>query len=465
MDAYLEETPFGAILGPFDVDPIDKCHFSPFMTREKSASDKRHVIIDLSWPKHASVNAGVDKDSYLGTDFSLTFPTVDDITDQLKSLGKEALMYKVDISRAFRHIKIDPRDYDLLGLRWRDVMFIDTCLPFGSRHGTQIFTRVSDAVRHITRRKGYDITNYVDDFIGVVTPDVVRHSFDTLRRELRHLGLDISEKKLVPPSTVAVCLGVEIDSVHSTISIPAEKLTHICRMITEWSTKTSCSKRQLQSLLGNLLYVHKCVRPGRLFLNRMLDLLRANYDANHIKLTIDFRRDLRWFTKFLTKYNGTSYFDHRPTDGLVDLDACLVGLGGRYQSWVYHLPVVRHYRNLSIVHLGMINILVALRIFPPSWHRKQVLIRCDNEAVVQVLKSGRTRDPFLATCARNIWFESALADVSLIYTHIRGRDNKVADLLSRWQGAPSQFKALQELVENPVWVNTSSALLDLNYEI
>ena len=46
----------------------------------------------------ASVNAGIDKTSYLGSIFSLTFPTVGDITSQLKCLGRGALLYKIDVS-------------------------------------------------------------------------------------------------------------------------------------------------------------------------------------------------------------------------------------------------------------------------------------------------------------------------------------------------------------------------------
>ena len=171
VDAYLqEETQFKAILGPFVDSPIKQLHCSPFMTREKANAAHRRVIIDLSWPKDASVNLGIDKDSYMATDFELTFPTVDHITDAVKDVGPGAHLFKIDISRAFRHVKIDPFDLDLLGLRWRDVTYVDTCLPFGSRHGTQIFQRISDAVRFIMRRDGYDVINYVDDFVGVASP-------------------------------------------------------------------------------------------------------------------------------------------------------------------------------------------------------------------------------------------------------------------------------------------------------
>ena len=166
MDAYLsEELKYGAILGPYAQCPITDCHFSPFMTREKSTSTNRHVIIDLSWPKDYSVNAGVDKNSDLGTDFVLSFPTIDDITEAVKKVGKGTHLYKIDVSRAFHHVRLDPHGYDLLGLNWRGVMCVNTTLPFRSRHGTQIFQRLSDTIRHMMHCQGFTVLNYRE--IGV----------------------------------------------------------------------------------------------------------------------------------------------------------------------------------------------------------------------------------------------------------------------------------------------------------
>ena len=357
VDAYLrKETGFGAILGPFTENPIDNCHYSPFLTREKSGSDKRWVIIDLSWPHGFSVNDGIDKKSYLGTDFALTFPSVDNITSELTRLGTAAHLYKIDISRAFRHVKLDPSDYDLLGLVWDNVMYVDTCLPFSAQDGTQIFQRISDAIRFGMRQMGYSIINYIDASV----------SYHCLLDLLRRFGLDISKKKLCPSSTKAVCLGIEIDTIRRTISVPEDKLRCICQIVDVWGSKRFCSVRQLQSLLRHLMYIQKCVRPSLFFVNRILELLRANYDAKSITMTHDFRRDIRWFKKFLGHFNGTAFYDHKPIQEVLELDACLVGLGGRCDNKVYRLPIVKHYANLHITHLGMVNILVAIRVFGPK---------------------------------------------------------------------------------------------------
>ena len=199
IEAYLaEELSYGAIVGPFDSNPINQCHHSPFMTREKDGSDCRRVIVDLSWPKGYSVNAGIDKNSYLNSEFALQFPTVDHIVNELKCVGRGAHIFKTDVSHTFHHLKVNPADLDLLGLYW-DAHYVDTCLPFGSRHGTQNYQCISDAVRYVMRQRGHRILNYVDDFLGVGTPRDARIAFSSLYSALEQLGLTIrSWLPLVP---------------------------------------------------------------------------------------------------------------------------------------------------------------------------------------------------------------------------------------------------------------------------
>ena len=107
------EIKYGAIIGPFEEYPFPY-HVSPFLTRDKPNSSNRRVILDLSFPPGRSVNDGVQKDIYLDTYFELNYPSVDTIVNHLKALGTDALLYKIDISQAFRPIRIDPGDMDLL---------------------------------------------------------------------------------------------------------------------------------------------------------------------------------------------------------------------------------------------------------------------------------------------------------------------------------------------------------------
>ena len=90
-------------------------HTSPFLTRDKSSSEKKRVIVDLSWPKGQGVNSQVNPDSYAGVDFLLTLPTIDHVTRAVTKFGKNLFIAKIDISRAFKHVPIDPRDVKWLG--------------------------------------------------------------------------------------------------------------------------------------------------------------------------------------------------------------------------------------------------------------------------------------------------------------------------------------------------------------
>ena len=65
--------------------------------------------------KRFSGNEGVKKTNILGSYFTVHYPYLDHITNAVNHLGPQALSYKIDTSRAFRHLTIDP-GY-LLGLK------------------------------------------------------------------------------------------------------------------------------------------------------------------------------------------------------------------------------------------------------------------------------------------------------------------------------------------------------------
>ena len=193
----------------------------------------------------------------------------------------------------------------------------------------------------------------------------------------------------------------------------------------------------------------------------MLATLRSSHDNQKIILTSDVKCNLRWFAKFLPQHNGVSLYDHRPIGLTLELDACLTGLGGRWSIFVYHLPLVLGYMNWSIVQLEMVNILLAVRLFQPHWAGRKVLVKCDNQAVVTVHRSRKTRDPYLGACGRNIWYVCSLADIDIQYVHVRGLDNRVADLLSRWTGTQNNFTELYKYIQDLVCIPVDKVLLEI----
>ena len=182
-------------------------------------------------------------------------------------------------------------------------------------------------------------------------------------------------------------------------------------------------------------------------------------------MTRDKHKDLAWFNVFLSQYNGVTYYDQKFSRIPVHLDACLTGLGGHYGTMVYSLPIPLGFMKYTIVHLEILNIVVAAKIWANHWANQKIQIFCDNMAVVEVLTTGKTRDATLATCARNLWLIAALYNINFIFSHIPGADNSIADLLSRWDNSPHHNNKLDKLIQNPIWLNTHINLTLLNYVI
>ena len=471
IQTYIDkETQHNAILGPFKHIPIVGLHCSPMLTRPKPGADSRRVIVDLSWPKLASVNHNIATDVYMGVPFKLKFPTVDDIVDRIVLLNGKCLLYKVDIRRAFRILKLDPRDIINTGLRWQGKYFVDTSVPFGYRHGSVCCQRVTDAVRYIMHTKGVQhLFNYIDDFMGVDDPAVVHAHFQTLLSLLAQLGIPISKDKLFPPSEEVPCLGILVNITRGTLSIPPDKLTQVNNKCAQWSLKHRATRKQLQSLLGSLLYIHKCVKPARLFVNRILATLKAAPDSGYVALNAEFGKDIAWFNAFLVQFNGRTFFAkqlHAPVTNIF-LDASLVGLGGVWLNNVYQclVPIISNEHNITIVHFEMINILLALRLWAPELSGRRLCLHCDNMAVVSILNSGRGQDSVLLSIARNVWLIAAKHDIDLTVQHIPGKHNVTADLLSRWQIAGTDRSKLRSLVPNPKWHTISQQLMHIDYNI
>ena len=242
-----EELEHQAILGPFHAKPIN-LHTSPLMVHDKQDSDSKRTIMDLSWHLGLSVNHGVSKDIYFGTEFILKYPSVDQITSSLKKVGPAAMIYKIDMSLAFRQIKVYPGNIDLLGFKCENQYFLDLSAAFGYRNGCQIFQRCTDAIRFIMSQHGFPhLHNYIDDLIYTGLPSEIHQSYAFLTELLSQLGLDISLKILVPPGTSITCLGIQIDTVQRTISIPSKnykKLSTFAKvgLLKLTAAKKTCSR-------------------------------------------------------------------------------------------------------------------------------------------------------------------------------------------------------------------------------
>ena len=90
MNTYLRKESFNkAIIGPFKDNPFQSgIKISPLNTVPKKDTTERRVILDLSFPKGASLNDFISKDEYLGENIELVYPKVDDFIQLIRQKGQ-----------------------------------------------------------------------------------------------------------------------------------------------------------------------------------------------------------------------------------------------------------------------------------------------------------------------------------------------------------------------------------------
>ena len=429
-----KEKGLDGVIGPYDHPPFAPwCHVSPLMTREKGDPDKRRIITDMTFPLESSINAYIVKNGVYGCQNEHSLPTVDALARDIAEVGPGVFLATVDISRAYKNFMSDPLDWPLLCFKWDDNFFCDLSMPFGARASSFHMQSVANCITDILRGEGIHCYMYLDDLV-IMSPNRqdAHRQYDRARQLIRELGLPEAVEKAQPPSTSIKWLGIIINTERMSLSIPTSKVKDILEQVRQVYHKSYISKRKLQSLLGHLLFIAKCVRPARIFVSRLLTALRQAKSGS-VRVGPDIRKDLDWFLQFCEVWNGTSLIPPPSPGKVILVDACLSGIGatdGKCAYGVQTNPPLCPARNITEMEAA--NVVVALHTFLGEADRgSHVRVRCDNQAAVSVFTSGAAHNPVLQDCARAAWMVQALLDVHLTYDHIPGVDNDVADALSR----------------------------------
>ncbi|VDH93586.1 Hypothetical predicted protein [Mytilus galloprovincialis] len=453
IDKYIKkEVGYGAVLGPFASNPFnDLLVISPLNSVPKANSEERRVIMDLSFPKGKSVNDGIDKNVYLGKHIELHYPNVDNFIEIIKEKGKFCKIFKRDLRRAYRQIPVDPKDYNLIGFTWKGHFFVDRVLPMGLKSSAFICQSVTNAVRFIAKKHDISLINYLDDFAGAEISEKADISYTKLKWVLDSCGLEESVEKASSPSYRMSFLGVWFDTEKMTMEVTPDRLLEIFDLVSFWLNKDTASLKEVQSLIGKLNFIASCVRPGRIFISRILNFLREFKNEDCIlEVSVELKHDLLWWSEFLEIYNGVSLLNLQEwtePDEYMASDACLVGCGGVSNGQFFHcvFPDFIVQQSLHINALELLSVIVCLKLW--GQRGRKICIQCDNMVSVQVINQGKSRSRFLQACLREICFICAIKECELRAIHIDGIENRLPDMLSRWSLSDSYSVQFYEAIE------------------
>jgi hypothetical protein len=449
------------------LEEIQRGHYIPTPVRPsvvsslgaipKDVSDVR-LIHDLSRP-----DGGVNAYAF---DTSVSYTSIDAITRHIKA---GSFLAKVDLKNAYRSIPISESCYGLTGVSWKftgdtELSYLfDSRLPFGGSMSCRIFQSVTDSICRMMARRGHIVKAYLDDIICVSDSETeCQLNFDTLVQLIEDLGLEINWTKVCDPTRVITYLGVVIDCVERSLSLPLKKVTEIALLIDRSERCKKMTKLDLQKLLGKLNWAARVIKGGRTFMRSLINLTCKVKESHHyVRLTAASRVDLSWWKHCFVLFNGTCKFhcDIPLPTHVFATDACENGGGAFfgadwfYTSWSSDYPEMN---GKHINELELFTVLLALRRWGPCLENVHLRVRSDNMATVSALNKSTSRSPVLMPHIKEIFWLCVKFNIHLSSVHIPGVENLLADRISRLDEKLKAFDARLLLA------NFSASLISCN---
>lgn len=443
----------GYVKGPFPQPPFNSYRVSPLGIATHKYSGKKRLIFDLSSPHNKadpSVNDLINKEQC-----SLSYVKIDDAIQLIQQFGIGSLMCKTDMTDAFKQIPIRPNQWHLFCFKWKTNYYHYVRLPFGCRSSPKLFDTLSSAICWIAKNNYgiHNILHLLDDFLTIDTPEACGERTMALLCTIFHrLNLPLSAKKTVGPTSELEYLGIILDTINMQARLPLEKIDRITSCIRSILLRKSCTRKELEQLLGHLNFASRVILPGRSFVSYLYKLMSSVKEGYHyIHLNKECKADLYMWLEFLSSWNGISMF-YDPCK--VNADAIqlfpdassTIGYGGYFEghwfcdSWPVDLPQVID-ETLSMAFLELYPIVVASILWGRQWTGKRIVFNCDNQATVHIITKGRSKEPVIMKLMRRLTMCAAKYNFAIYSTYVPGVKNNIADSLSRLQMTRFQMLA------------------------
>ena len=412
VDTFIaNELQGGLLVGPFDSPPFEIQHCAPLMSRIKTGGEKRRIISDLKHPSEISVNSYIPNNTFLGIQKTHTLPKTDDVVAVVDMSCKDYWLSSCDLKNAYKHFKCCPSDFPLFTIKWRGKYYFECTIPFGARNSSLVMQSVANAILDILAKKNITAFMYLDDLL-IISIGQAQAAKDKKITEdlLGELALKTVPHKNQGPTQKLCWIGVIFDMTNFTISVPVEKLQRLIDQIDSVINNRYITKKTMQSIIGRIMHISKCVVPSRIFSSRLLQALREENNGRIIVST-QVKHDLNWFKAFSHMWNGTAIFNSQNVirtlftvtlqNYIIATDMCFI--------YIVQLPAEHQHSQWTV---EVINIALAMEVF----HKEltfpgQVRICSRVKKAVAAFNLGNTRHQQIDELIRNSWFKHALENM------------------------------------------------------
>jgi hypothetical protein len=425
-------------------------HDKPLITSALGAIPKAdsgiRLIHDASRPEGGSLNDLASRET-------CKFQSFKDVLDIITPNGYCAT---VDLKSAYRSCGIRESDKVLTGLKWKFtgtdycIYMQDNRLPFGSRKSVYHFHRITQSIKRMMQKRGFNIVVFMDDFLLAERDfKTCLASYNTLISLLRSLGFSINWKKVVDPTQALVYLGIHLDTYNGVLSLDLEKRATLLALLQRTMYTKRLSKTQLQSLAGKLAWASIVTPWGKTHTCIFFKCLSLLNKPSHKVPTERLHSGIQWWIECLSGGNNNRLIWDNRRLICMSCDASEPNGGGFcyengdwvFKNWRVDVPhLAKAHINIKELYMGCEAIARWAPVFPNS----RMCLFMDSLVSTFMINKGRSHNIQAVKCLQWLSLVSMKYNVAKEAFFIPGEMNEIADSISRFHmnGQIARFMSL-----------------------
>ena len=341
----------------------------------------------------------------------------------------------LDLERGYQQIYMEEQARKYLGAKVGTRVVVSAVLPFGLSLSPYVFTRYTNWLAGLVRKKtGLHVGVYIDDFIvGAESKSKLEKGLAILKDLFSKLGVVLSEKKASEITREVDFLGFHWSAANKTVGIAENKRKEYMRAMKNL-LRSPQPVHRWRSIIGKLIFLKEAIGPALRHIRSLLKMIRGKRLTALIQPSEEAREDLNWWLETLRNRRTMSLNMKEVTASITtDASAKKIGyilvLGGetyKRTSEVENIESHINTKELEALQRCIDENKELLRDKRAVWYSDNIT------AKAAITRQGTQQiGPETWKMTKKILDAMDAYNISLVPKHVPGVLNRAADALSR----------------------------------
>ena len=349
-------------------------------------------------------------------------------------------------------------------------VLVQACtLVQGWTNSCAVFTKLTNQLVRVWRKRGYNLVHILDDFLFAVdgTFEEACAVRDAVVADVKRLGFCLNYKKAVlTPNRCQIFLGVVVNTLQMKFFMPGEKIENIEGLIKKFlGAPEEVTFRQMASIAGKILATAVAISCSRLFTRATYKCICPDGEWDDIgevskEMVEELSQALKWIRRF-NKFGSPIRRRAKATGIRIMMDASVHGFGCRIDGkdrdvvwrptsyaiaaeWSGDVFEFQAHRELAAFHELAWN-----PEYADLLRGQQILLWTDSMATKAYINKGSGPSAIMTALMKDIWTRCIELGIGVWAEHVKGDLLVVAgvDAMSRhteFMLSTNEFRKLNE---------------------